>query len=398
MESGVGGVAPETDAEIGEDLIRRRQRIDQDELESSRRAAKFAKTNQYLEDGCATPVDWIRINCHMTGPAANDRVVVGEQLEKLPESERAMQAGEIGFTHVTAMSRTADVLERSETACRFDETVLLPQARENSAGKFYYICRHARHAADPKGYAAEQAEQVENRSLRLSQWQDGSYLLSGVLDAVGGAALRTALEPLAKRDGKDDHRKRDRRLADAVVDLATNALDTGRIPQHASQRTHLQVTTSLDTLLGLSGAPAAEMEFSLPISSKTVERLACDCSVTRILLDSDSTVIDVGRAKRVISGPQRKALNTRDGHCVWPGCDRPPNWTSGHHLVHWTHNGPTDLLNLCLLCYRHHWMVHEGGWQIIRSDDRRMLTIPPTTTFGRLPRGPDQTRFTETFA
>jgi hypothetical protein len=167
-----------------------------------------------------------------------------------------------------------------------------------------------------------------------------------------------------------------------------HALDNGLVPQNASQRTHLQVTTSLETLLGLEGCPAAEMEFSLPISAKTVERLACDCSVTRILLGSDSMVIDVGRAKRVISGPQRKALNARDGGCVWPGCDRPATWTSGHHIVHWIRGGPGGLTNLTLLCYRHHWMVHEGGWQIVRSDDGRVTTIPPTVTFGS-PRGPD---------
>jgi len=131
------------------------------------------------------------------------------------------------------------------------------------------------------------------------------------------------------------------------------------------------------------------MEFSLPISARAVERLACDCSVTRILLGSDSTVIDVGRAKRVISGPQRKALKVRDRGCVVPGCDRPASWTSGHHLVHWIHNGPTDLPNLCLLCYRHHWMVHEGGHQLVRTDDGRMLMVPPPTGFGPRSRGPD---------
>jgi hypothetical protein len=118
--------------------------------------------------------------------------------------------------------------------------------------------------------------------------------------------------------------------ADAVVELAMRALDSGVIPQRASQRTHLQVTTSLETLMGLAGAPAADMDLSLPISSTTVERLACDCSITRILLDSDSVVIDVGRAKRTISGPARKALNLRDKHCIWTGCERPASWTEGH--------------------------------------------------------------------
>jgi len=217
----------------------------------------------------------------------------------------------------------------------------------------------------------------------------GAVFLSGVFDSVGGAAVRTALEPLARRTGADDLRPYDRRMADALIDMSMHALDNGLVPQNASQRTHLQVTTSLETLLGLDGAPAAELEFSLPISAKAVERLACDCSVTRILLGSDSMVIDVGRAKRVISGAQRKALNARDQHCAWPGCDRPASWTSGHHLKHWIHGGTSDLPNLALLCYRHHWMVHEGGWQIVRGDGGRIVTIPPTVTFGPSPRGPD---------
>ncbi|TME55955.1 MAG: DUF222 domain-containing protein, partial [Chloroflexi bacterium] len=105
--------------------------------------------------------------------------------------------------------------------------------------------------------------------------------------------------------------------------------------------------------------------------AKAVERLACDCSVTRILLGSDSTVIDVGRSKRTVSGPTRRALNARDGHCRWPGCDRPATWSAAHHVVHWIHDGSTNLDNLILLCHRHHWLVHEGGWQLVRSDDGR---------------------------
>jgi hypothetical protein len=200
--------------------------------------------------------------------------------------------------------------------------------------------------------------------------------------------VRTAFEPLARKMGAHDDRPREKRMGDALVDVCMHALDSDLIPQQGSQRTHLNVTTSLETLLGLPGAPAAELEYSLPISSTTVERLACDSSVTRILLNSDSMVIDVGRAKRTINGPTRKALNVRDKQCVWPGCERPASWAQGHHLVHWLHGGGGDLANLALLCYRHHWHVHEGNWQLVRGDDGRMLTIPPTVTFGPPARGP----------
>jgi hypothetical protein len=201
--------------------------------------------------------------------------------------------------------------------------------------------------------------------------------------------LRTAYEPLARRNGNDDNRKRDRRLGDAVVELARRSLDHGLVPQRGSARPHLQVTTTLETLLQHTGAPAADLEFSLPISAKAVERLACDCNVTRILLGVDSAVIDVGRSKRVITPSQSKALKVRDKGCRFPGCDRPATWTSGHHIVHWIRGGPSDMPNLVLLCYRHHWMVHEGKWQLVKTDDDKILAIPPQLDlYQQLARGP----------
>jgi hypothetical protein len=55
---------------MGDELIRRRRLIDLQELEFSQLAAQFARTNEYVRTGFATSIDWIRINCHMTGPAA----------------------------------------------------------------------------------------------------------------------------------------------------------------------------------------------------------------------------------------------------------------------------------------------------------------------------------------
>ena len=62
----------------------------------------------------------------------------------------------------------------------------------------------------------------------------------------------------------------------------------------------------------------------------------------------------------------------------------------GLQLITWcTGSKATDPENLILLCHRHHWMVDEGKWQLVRGDDGRMLTIPPTVTFGQWARGPD---------
>ena len=375
--------------DLAGELTHLRHQCDRLELEFSQTGNAFAATDEYDRQGFLSPIHWIRLNCHMGSGAVADRLAVGEHMEGLPESVEAMAGGEIGFTHLALIARAAAAVADSATGKPLDETPLLKQAREFSVGRFRNFCHHMRHAADPEAYAAEQVQGVEARSLSLKTGEGGMLWLSGVLDPEGGAVLRTALEPLARRTGKGDDRKRDRRLADALVELGHHSLDSGQVPQRASQRTHLQVTTTLETLLQRAGSPAADLEFSLPISAKTVERMACDCNVTRILLGSDSAVIDVGRSRRVISPAQRRALNVRDKGCRWPGCDRPASWTSGHHLWHWTKGGGGDLRNLVLLCYRHHWMVHEGGWQLVKTDDGQMLAIPPQLDlYQQLARGP----------
>ncbi len=337
-------------------------------------AAEFARRDKYDDDGFVSPIDWIRFNCHVTSGAAANSVAVGEAMGKMPESIHAVHEGEIGYSHMTVMARTAEAL-----GDRFDEKVLIEKARDNSPGKFHYICTHYRHAADPQRYAEEEAEQVQQRRLKLSKWMDGTVLLSGQFDPEGGAVLLTTLGTMARKTGAHDDRDLEQRQGDALVELASGG----------GSQAQIQVTSSIETLLGLAGAAAADMELSLPISSKAVERLACDSSIARVLLDSDSMVIDVGRSKRVVSEPARRALGARDGSCRWPACDRPASRCAAHHVVHWIHGGATDLDNLVLLCHRHHWMVHEGNWQIVQGDLGGILVVPPTVTFGPPARGPD---------
>ncbi len=133
---------------------------------------------------------------------------------------------------------------------RLDENALLRQARRHGIARFRDDCYHARHAADPQGCVDEEAHGVEATSLNFTCNEDGTVHIDGTLDKVGGAAVVTALEPLAKRADKADDRRHDRRMADALVDLCMRALDNGLVPQRA----HLQVTASLETLLGLPGA------------------------------------------------------------------------------------------------------------------------------------------------
>ena len=369
-----------------------RYAIDRLNLAFSRDAARLAAAfaNEDAGDLLDAPTagEWIRHNCKTSRSVAYDCINVGEQLQRLPKSADALATGAIGFAHLSVLARTSSALVASTPESAFVEDDLLERARECSAGRLWHYCMRLRHALDPEGVAREQRIAVEERRLQFTVWDDGSLLISGQLDPIGGAAVRTALEPLAQPMGQGDDRCLEHRQADAIVELSLHSLDAGLVPQHASQRPHLQVTTTLETLRGLQGSPAADMEFSTPISSTTVQRLACDGNIARVVFGPDSVVVDVGRAVRVVSGATRRALNGRDQHCQWPGCERSASWSAAHHLVHWVQGGATDLSNLILLCHRHHWMVHEGGWKLARSDDSRLLAIPPVYDYYRV-RAPD---------
>jgi len=58
-------------------------------------------------------------------------------------------------------------------------------------------------------------------------------------------------------------------------------------------------------------------------------------------------------------------------------------------MVFWAHGGDGGFENQILLCYRHHWMVHEGNWQLIKTADGDIKTIRPPDMFNLHARGPD---------
>ncbi|HJX19600.1 MAG TPA: DUF222 domain-containing protein, partial [Steroidobacteraceae bacterium] len=211
----------------------------------------------------------------------------------LGASVAAVEEAEIGFQHLVYMARTKHAVGERP----INQEHLLAEAKEVSVGRFWHLCQQARHAADAEGMAREQAEAVEQRVLRLSQQQDGTVTLSGVLDPVGGAALRAALEPLAQKSDKEDERDRERRLADALVELSHHAMDQAT----PRQRPHLNITATLGTLCLQPGSAAAELDYGMPVSELTLNRLACDCAITRHVFGSGSVLVELGREKRVIS-------------------------------------------------------------------------------------------------
>jgi hypothetical protein len=87
-----------------------------------------------------------------------------------------------------------------------------------------------------------------------------------------------------------------------------------------------------------------------PVSATQVRRMACDAMLIPAVLGGDGQVLDLGQARRLFTGPVRRALVLRDGGCAFPGCDRPARWCDGHHITSVLDGGPTDLDNGVLVC------------------------------------------------
>jgi hypothetical protein len=87
--------------------------------------------------------------------------------------------------------------------------------------------------------------------------------------------------------------------------------------------------------------------------------------------------LDLGRASRVASRAQRRALRGLYATCAIPGCAVKYDNCKLHHVIWWEHGGATDLHNLLPLCERHHHCVHDRGWILSLGPHRQLRVQTP---------------------
>jgi hypothetical protein len=353
------------------DLRRLSAVIDRLQAKQCRVAAAARKRGEHQLSG-HSPTGWVAKQCLLSKSAAADRLCVGEQLGRLPQLSDALGSGQIGFQSASVICHLQERL--AEAGASIDEGEWVARAREWSLKWLSAEAAKTWHAVDPAGFDLKVEEAHERRQLFISECGD-MYRIDGWLELSAGAVVKTAIESLSAPLGADDNRRPKQRRADALTELAHHALDQGKLPERNGARPHVAVHTTIEGLKGELGSRASELADGTPISSKTVQRLACDGVLHRVL-KADSMVVDVGRAKRTAQPAQWRALKARHRTCAWPGCDRPASWTQAHHIELWKAGGRTDLRKMIPLCYYHHRLVHEGGWQVIRSSDR-VEFIPP---------------------
>src|ERR1700730_5730486 len=169
------------------DLKGLRAGIDALEAEFSVEARGSQLRGDNLASGSAGVVTWLSRLCGMSITSVADRVCVGKQLESLPRIAEALRTGQISYQSTALLCHLREQLgDKSEC---FVEEEMLEHARNYSVASLRYLCRAARHIADPDGFFDEAEADFTLRRLDISQMGDGMFCVDAILDPECGAAL-----------------------------------------------------------------------------------------------------------------------------------------------------------------------------------------------------------------
>ncbi len=218
----------------------------------------------------------------------------------------------------------------------------------------------------------DSAVQMERRRFDFTRKANGMIEGDFALTETAGEAFVTALDAVMPPPNENDERTPSQRRHDALEDLARSFLEGTASPEVGGEKPHVNFHVDLNGLQGVAGG-LHETEDGHVLGVDTVRQLACDASVSRIVLGPGSEILDVGRKTRVIPAGLRRAVIARDRHCTAPGCGRSARWCDVHHIVFWADGGETVLDNLCLLCRYHHTLTHRQ-----QAEDLDHSRPPPT--------------------
>ena len=186
----------------------------------------------------------------------------------------------------------------------------------------------------------ERAAAAKTR-LRMRRLGDGTTRLSGLIPDASATRLATFLEAFTNpRKNADELPDRvvgaspahggdplarltqPRRLGEAFLQLL-ESLDPTRLPLHGGDATTLTITIDLEALrtglgsgdvVGASTVPGEDASGGR-ITAAEVRRLACNAKIIPAVLNSQGEILDLGRAQRLFTHAQRRALLQRDRTC-----------------------------------------------------------------------------------
>jgi hypothetical protein len=319
----------------------------------------------------------------------------GEGPAPFPVVARVLDEGALGVEAAAAIVKQCSVL--ADRGCSADVVALAEETLVDqtlscrlTADETFRAAIHLREVLDPDG--AEPRDEVlqMQRSLTIAQAPDGMYRGTFALTPEQGGVWMSSIRALQSPrvtgprfvDGDEyviaDGRTQAQKNADTVTELIARAAGAEDMPRINGAST-VNVHMTLDDLLAGRGVGWID-GIDQPVPASTVAQLRCSSPVATTLFGDKGEVLYHGKAKRLFTPAQNRALAARDGGCVWPSCDRPPSFCETHHANEWVSDdhppGRTDIDNGVLLCHFHHSHLHKSPWKLTMHDGVPHL-IPP---------------------
>jgi hypothetical protein len=312
-----------------------------------------------LDGATATP-PWLVGRLGLGRENANEWARVGAALQALPELRHAYATGAMSWDQVRPATKFATP---------DDDAALADELPGRSARQIAYMARQRRPLTDFEANDAHAA-----RSFRWRRdHRRGGWVYGGFLPFDQGDAVNHALDQIAEQWGPDADTGRwapiATRRADAVHDLATRLLGSSSAPDRAT------VVIHADRAVIDGEQPGNGFIGDLAVCHSGVMRSLCDARVEVALHGPDGSTVGVARASQQVPWWLRRQVQARDHHCRGFGCERTIRQV--HHIVHWGCEGETNLDNLIGLCWEHHRLVHEGGWNIVGNANGEVVFVSP---------------------
>jgi hypothetical protein len=322
-----------------------------------------------------------------------------EQLcDQIPAFEDALAAGAVSGDHldvVTKLTRNLSDAERSDVNSMSDEIVGMATTEyvstfERHMRNLINTIREINNAGDD---AAELDRQRKISNIR--RWTDKATGLHATLieldpvrDATLWARIDAATANLRQQPGNAKTAYPHLQIEALLRTVSSDSGAGSSVPE-------VSVLIDLETLTdGPHERSVCETDAGVPLPVSTIRRLCCDADIIPITLGSIGETLDVGRAQRTATRPQRRALRAMYATCAHPHCEVGFDRCRIHHIRWWwEHHGATDLDNLVPLYEKHHHQVHEGRWQLTMTPDRTTTWLRPDGT--REHTGPSINRRTE---
>jgi hypothetical protein len=299
-------------------------------------------TEAWCQHGIASPAHWLAWKAGLTRSRAQQLVAIARRRSELPATIAAFERGELSVDQVAPIARRVPAWAEAEVS-GFARYATVSQLQEVVA-KYPF-------EPEPVPEAAKRGE-----SVSMSKQHDGTWRLSGRLDADHGAIVDAALREA--QDALFQATNRSASKAEALVELANRSLDG---VTDAGRRDRFRVHVHLDADGNLTDDDGAALPGWLR------DLLTCDHPITPIWERHGRPVI-VGDTRPTVSRAVRRHVRSRDRSCRVPGCTN--RIVHLHHLVHRKDGGTNDPHNLVALCPHHHRLHHQGMLHIAGNPEQ----------------------------